>query len=293
MTSIALGFLPKPLVLGVESLLPSVGLSQKLISSHKFRQIRASIAEIGLIEPLSVTSADRKSGRHVVLDGHLRLQAVKELGHAEIACLVSTDDESFTYNNHLNRLSTVQEHMMIRRALDRGIPAAKLAKGLCIDISLLRKKNSLLDGICAEVVEILKDRTFSAEVTQVLRQMKPTRQIECAELMVSANTVTASYVRCLLTATQDSMLVAGRKPSRPVALSQEQVARMKHEMTNLQGRYKSAEQSYSDDVLNLMLARSYIVKLMDNNQAMKYMQKHFPEVLEEFSRIVEMSSTDV
>jgi len=197
---------------------------------------------------------------------------------------VATDDEAFT--------STVQEHLMIRRALDRGVSSAKLAKGLCIDVSLLNKKNSLLDGICTEVVELLKDRTFSTEVTQVLRRMKPTRQIECAELMIAANRVTASYVRCLLSGTQASMLVDAKKPTRPANLSQEQVVRMEHEMTNLLGQYKIAEQSHSEDMLNLMLARGYVVKLMENTRAMKYMQARFPEVLEEFSKIVESTSID-
>ncbi len=292
MTSVAVGFLPKPLTLPVDSLLPSVSLDPKLLSSRKFRQIRTSIAEIGLIEPLSVTSVSRKSGQHIVLDGHLRLHALKELGQTEVTCLVSTDDEAFTYNNHVSRLSTVQEHLMIRRAFDRGIPIAKLAKGLCIDVSLVQKKNSLLDGICAEVVDILKDRNFSTEMTPLLRRMKPTRQIECAELMVAANCVTATYARSLLAATPVALLVEGKKARRPSALSQEQLARMENEMSNLLGQYKIAEQSHGEDMLNLMLARGYIVKLMDNPRVMKYLQAHYPEVLEEFSKIVETSSID-
>lgn len=292
MTSVTLGFLPKPLMLPTDCLLPSVMLDPKQLATPKFRQIRASIAEIGLIEPLSVTSVERKSGQHMVLDGHLRLQALKELGQSQVACLVATDDESFTYNNHLSRLSTVQEHMMIRRALDRGVAPAKLAKGLCIDLSLLHKKKSLLEGICAEVVELLKDRTFSTDVMQVLRRMKPTRQVECAELMVAANRVSATYARCLLSGTHASMLVDGKKPPRPANLSQEQVARMEHEMSNLLGRYKIAEQSHGEDTLNLMLARGYLVKLMENTRAMKYMQSRFPEVLQEFSKIVDATSID-
>jgi ParB-like chromosome segregation protein Spo0J len=292
MTSVALGFLPKPLLLPVDSLLPSVTLDPKVPSSHKFRQIRASIVEIGLIEPLAVTPVDRKSGQHMVLDGHLRLQVIKELGHTEVACLVATDDEAFTYNNHLSRLSTIQEHMMIRRALERGISIAKLARGLCIDVSLVQKKSSLLDGICAEVVEILKDRNFSTELAPLLRRMKPTRQIECAELMVAANRVTASYARSLLAATPAAMLVEGKKAPRPAALSQEQVARMEHEMSNLLGQYKMAEQCHGEDMLNLMLARGYIVKLMDNARVMRYLQAQYPEVLEEFSKIVETTSIE-
>lgn len=292
MTTVALGFLPKPLMIPVESLLPSTKLDTRLVSSHKYRQIRESILEIGLIEPLSVSPVDRKSGQHLVLDGHLRLHAMKELGLVEVPCLVATDDETFTYNNRVSRLSTIQEHLMIRRAIDRGISAGKLAKGLCIDVSLLQKKSTLLDGICAEVVEILKDRNFSTELSPVLRRMKPTRQVECAELMVAANSVTTSYARALLAATPPEMLVAGKKALGTASLSQEQLVRMENEMSNLLAQYKLAEQSHGEEMLNLMLARGYIMKLMDNPRVMRYLQGNYAEVLEEFSKIIQMTSID-
>lgn len=292
MSAVTLGFLPKPLMIAVDNILPSVKLDGRVSGTHKYRQIRDSIAEIGLIEPLVVTAVDRKAGKHFMLDGHLRLQVMKEQGHTEIPCLVSTDDESFTYNNRINRLSTIQEHLMIRRAIDRGIPPAKLAKGLSINITLLNKKSNLLEGICAEVVEILKDRNFSTAVAPVLRRMKPTRQVECAELMVAANNLSESYAKALLAATSPEMLVAGQKKPRTPALTQEQVARMENEMSNLLGQYKIAEQSHGEDMLNLMLARGYLVKLMDNPRVMKYLQANFPEILEEFGKIVEQTSIE-
>lgn len=292
MTTVALGFLPKPLMIPVDSLLPSTKLDARLVASHKYRQIRESILEIGLIEPLSVSAVDRKNGQHLVLDGHLRLHVMKEVGLVEVPCLVATDDESFTYNNRVSRLSTIQEHLMIRRAIDRGISAGKLAKGLCIDVSLLQKKSTLLDGICAEVVEILKDRNFSTELSPVLRRMKPTRQVECAELMVAANSVTASYARALLAATPPEMLVAGKKPLGVAALSQEQLVRMENEMSNVLAQYKVAEQSHGEEMLNLMLARGYIMKLMDNPRVMRYLQGNYAEILEEFSKIIQMTSID-
>lgn len=292
MSSVAIAFLPKPIILPVDGLLPSVSLDPKMLTSLKYRQIRASIVEIGLIEPLAVTAVNRKSGQHLVLDGHLRLQVMKELGFSEVTCLVATDDEAYTYNNHINRLSTVQEHLMIRRAIDRGIPVAKLAKGLCIDVSLIQKKSSLLDGICTEVIELLRDRHFSTEVTPALRRMKPTRQVECVELMIAANSVTASYARSLLAATPPSLLIDGKRTLKNHSLSLEQVARMEQEMANLLGQYKIAEQSHGEDMLNLMLARGYVAKLLDNPRVMKYLQAHYADVLEEFSRIVETTSID-
>ena len=58
---------------------------------------------------------------------------------------------------------------------------------------MINKKMTLLDGLCAEVVDLLKDQTFSTQVARALRKMKPTRQVECVELMLSANTITVSY----------------------------------------------------------------------------------------------------
>ena len=50
---------------------------------------KSSILEIGLIEPLSVTVADPKSKFHVILDGHLRFQAIRELGHQTVSCIIA------------------------------------------------------------------------------------------------------------------------------------------------------------------------------------------------------------
>lgn len=290
--STLLAFLPKPIMIAVSALLPSVKLDPKNKLIPKYRQIRESIQEIGLIEPLSVSGVDKKTGHHLVLDGHLRLEVIKELSIPEVPCLIATDDETFTYNNRISRLSTIQEHLMIRRAVDRGIPPAKLAKGLSIDVSLLQKKSTLLDGICDEVVAILKDVNFSPEVPVALRRMKPTRQIECAELMVSANSVSASYAKALLAATSPELLVAGKRPLGRRALSQEQLLRMETEMSNLLAQYKIAEQSHGEDMLNLMLARGYVVKMIDNERVMHYMQRHYPEILEEFAKLVELTSID-
>jgi len=73
---------------------------------------------------------------------------------------------------------------MLRRAVERGVTPDRLAKALNVDVSQIHKKVSLLEGICPEAVEMLKDQHFSANLGAVLRKMKPTRQVECVELML-------------------------------------------------------------------------------------------------------------
>ena len=292
MSKVSLGFDLEPLTVPVDKILPSRKTPVGVLTSRKYMQIRSSIQEIGLIEPLSVGPADSKTGQHVLIDGHIRLIALQELNYSEVPCLVATDDESYTYNSRVNRLSTIQEHYMIRRAIQRGVTPERLAKALSVDPRTITRKMSLLEGICPEAAELLKDRQFATDISRVLRKMKPTRQVECVELMVSANTITVAYAEAMLVATPAAMLVEGKKPAKLTGLSQEQMAKMEREMSNLQGQYKMVEQTYGQDVLNLVLAKGYLTKLLENKSVARYLKQRQPEVLAEFEVIVQTVSLD-
>lgn len=280
-----LGFELEPLMLAVEKLLPTRRAPPNILQSPKYRQIRSSIEEVDLIEPLTVTAYDPLARTHHLLDGHIRLIALKELKRQEVPCLVALDDEAYTYNNRINRISAVQEHFMIRRALDRGVPAERLAKALCVREKHIHAKSTLLDGICPEAIEMLTDRQFSVELSALLRKMRPMRQLECVELMSSANNFTLNYARALLLASSEQMLVEEKK--KPKAMSREQLSRMEREMSSIQDQYKMAEETYGEDVLNLVLAKGYISKLVANDAIVRYLHTHHAEILEQFSKIID------
>lgn len=286
-----IGFIPEPITLTLEQILPSRRPPEGVLNSRKFKQITASITAVGLIEPLSVAKADETSGHHLLLDGHIRWLALKQLGYTDAPCLVAIDDESYTYNNRINRISTIQEHHMIRRAIEQGVPPEKLAAALNVDVSLIYKKVNLLDGVCAEAVELLKDQKFSANLSAILRKMKPTRQIECVELMLTANCVTAAYAESLLAATGPNLLT-GAKPKTLKGVTSDQMAKMEREMSNLQGQFKLAQQSYGVDVLNFVLAKGYLTKLLDNKAIMRFLTQHEPDLLAEFQSIVETEALE-
>ena len=290
MSQVELGFVLESLSMPIDKILPSRQVPEGLLISRKFAQIKASIEAVGLIEPLSVGKLDK--GKRVLLDGHIRLIALRDLGYTEVTCLESKDDESFTYNNRINRLSTIQEHHMLRRAVERGVSAQRLAIALDIDVNTINKKMTLLDGLCTEVVDLLKDQTFSAEVARTLAKVKPIRQVECVELMISANTVTVSYAQAMLMATPPALLVDEKKATKQPGVTQEQMAKMEREMGNLQGQYKLVEQTYGQDVLNLVLAKGYLTKLLANKPVVRYLKQKQPELLTEFEAIVQAASLD-
>jgi hypothetical protein len=287
-----LGFIPDPLTLPLDRILPSRKTPEGLHTSRKFKQIMASMEAVGLIEPLSVGKADKVTGQHVLLDGHMRLLALQQLGYADAPCLVATDDESYTYNNRINRISSIQEHHMLRRAVERGVTPDRLAKALNVDVSHIHKKVNLLDGICPEAVEMLKDLHFAANLGSVLRKMKPTRQVECIELMLTANNMTVAYAESLLAATPPPLLVGETKPRKLRGVTADQMAKMEREMGNLQGQLKLVEKSYGQDVLLLVLARGYLAKLIDNKAVFRFLSQRQPDVLAEFENIVQTVTLD-
>lgn len=292
MKPMPLGFIPNPITISFDKLLPSRKTPDGLLSSRKFKQIISSIDAIGLIEPLTIAKADTINGLHLLLDGHIRMFAMRELGFANAPCLIATDDESYTYNNRINRISTIQEHFMIRRAVDRGVTPARLAKCLELDLEHITKKINLLDGICSEAVQLLKDKHFSANLSPVLRKLKPTRQVECVELMVATNNITVAYAQALLAATPSTMLTREDKPKKIKGVTAEQMVKMEREMANLEGQFKLVEQSYGQDILNLVLAKGYLAKLLDNEAVIRFLSQNQPDVLSEFSKVVQSASLD-
>jgi ParB-like chromosome segregation protein Spo0J len=226
----------------------------------------------------------------MLLDGHLRFEILKEIGQKEVFCLVSTDDEAFTYNHKVNRISPIQEHFMILRAIEKGVLEERIAKTLNVDIAKIRQKRNLLEGICSEVVELLKDKHFSPNAIRVLKKMKPMRQIEVAELMIAANNYTVPYAQALLAATPKDQLVEQQKPKKIEGLSPEEMARMEKETEILARDFKVVKDSYGKDTLNLVLACGYLSKLLDNSHIVRFLSKHYPDILSEFQQIIEATS---
>lgn len=107
-----IGFDLQSLSVPLAEILPLRQLLSHITVSKKYAQIRASIMKVELIEPLSIAPRTTGSKHYFLLDGHVHLSILKELGKSEDACLVAKDDEGYTYNGEVNRVSSIQEHIM-------------------------------------------------------------------------------------------------------------------------------------------------------------------------------------
>jgi hypothetical protein len=85
--TIAQAFGSDCVVVPIASILPVRAIEKTAKSSHKYRQI-AAIREIGLVEPPVVVPDTRDTNSCLLLDGHLRIEVLRDLGHTEVECLI-------------------------------------------------------------------------------------------------------------------------------------------------------------------------------------------------------------
>ncbi len=281
------GFEDRQIRIAIADIQPLKLVSEAIRKTPKYAQIASSISEVGVVEP-PVIARDRTDAKtYLLLDGHLRMDVLKAMGETDVVCLVSTDDEAFTYNKRVNRLAVIQEHKMILKAVERGVSEDRIAKALNVDVAHIKRKRRLLDGICAEAAEILKDKHIAINTFTELKKMAPMRQIESAELMVAMNKYTFSYAQSLLAATPQAQLVESNKPKRVKGLTDEQVALMERESVNLEREFRVSEKSYGTDHLDLVLTNGYVGALLGNARVVRYLAQHQREILVEFQKLAE------
>jgi ParB-like chromosome segregation protein Spo0J len=141
---VKLAFERESVVANVDDLVPLRMLRPGTKDTKKYLQIVRSIRAIGLVELPVITPDPNTSGRYFLLDGQLRIEALKDLGITEVECIISTDDETYTYNKKVNRIVPVQEHRMIMRAVERGVSEAQIAEALGWEITSVRRRSRML-----------------------------------------------------------------------------------------------------------------------------------------------------
>ena len=278
-------------MLPLASLLPTKEVPDSFKLSPRWRFIANTIEEIGLVEPLVVYRRADLRGQHLLLDGHLRREILMQKGVAQAECLLSEDDEAFTYNKRINRLAVVQEHFLIIRAIERGISEERLAKVLGVKIDYVKRRRSLLKGICLEAVGLLADKPINPVVFDLLRKMKPGRQVEACKLMSAASIYSSGYARALLSSSSDDDLTRPPRPAPSIVTSAD-LSLMERELKTAQKDFKAIEMNYGNDLVNLVIASRYVSSLLGRPKIVIYLDANHPEMLAEFRNILSAASTD-
>lgn len=283
-----LAFEPQRISLRIDQILPIRLVKKPHKAFSRYRTMVNTVRLHGIIEPLVVCR--QKSGSFLLLDGHLRLAAVKEIGLKSVDCIVATDDESFTYNAKINRISPVQEHRMIVQAIRNGVSSEKIASALNRTVDDVEAYTQLLDGIAQETIDIIKDRRISIGAIKILKRVTPVRQIEMVELMSAVNNFAESYARALLANTPVEFLTEREKRRRKANPKTEDLEQIEKEVREMMGDFKAAEEAHGERVLQFSFIRAYVKKLLDNAKVVRYLNSHHSDILAQFEDIAATDS---
>ncbi|SDN51041.1 plasmid partitioning protein RepB C-terminal domain-containing protein [Polaromonas sp. JS666] len=293
---------PKPVRLGFERdcveipldlLHVTTPLPPGLKGTAKYLQIRSSVHAIGLVEPIVVTQNKELAGTFLVLDGRMRLEALRDLAAKTVLCLISTDDEGYTYNKRVNRLSTIQEHKMIVRAAERGVSVKRLSDALGISEDAIHQRFKLLNGVCNEAITLLADKPVPMGVFSSLRQMKPFRQIDVAQTMNNLNNYSLKLVFAMLQGSAPDQLVEEAAIKMRRSGMTETLQRLERELAAVQADTKLLEEGYGPANLQLVIIKTYIKSLLDNATVVRWLAKTRAEYLQQIQLIADIKQLPV
>ena len=273
-------------IIDLTKITPLRTITTNLRTSRKYRAIASSMQELGMVEPLVVHPAPNDPSMYILLDGHLRLDILRSQGATSARCLISKDDESYTYNKRINPISTIQEHHMIMKAINDGVSEERIASVLHIDLKTLQQKRDLLVGICPEAAGILKDKAISAGCFTILRKMTTLRQIEAVELMTTISNYSKTLAKTILAASSTDQVVKPGTRKAPRTLTPEQIAQLEQEMTSSQAGLAALKDSYGADRLELQVACRYLDTILGNASIHKYLLAHHADLARELEQIV-------
>jgi len=254
---------------------------------RKFLQVLASVATVGLVEPIVVVPEHDVEGRYLILDGRLRLEALRRLGKGVATCLLATEDEAYTYNRHVNRLTAGQDARMIAQAVRRGVPQERIAAVLGVDERTVKAKVKLLKDICPDAAALLADRNCPAATYEILKRLRPLRQLEAAELMCSQSNFSSAFATAIKLPTPPKPLMpSATNRSGDADVAQEQMDRLQREIASLQPKLTDVEERYGLEHLHLAVSVSYVSSLLKNASVHDWLTKMAPRQLANLREVV-------
>ena len=274
-------------------LTPSKELPVNIKKSKKFIQILKSISKIDLIEPV-IIFIDNNTNKIKILDGHLRIEALKELGRTEVKCLISTIYDTYTPNNKVNRTTIIEEQKMFQKAIKKGVSIESLSEALDISVESIKNKLQILKNICPEVISLLANQHIPKITFYSLKKMKPIRQIECANIMLSMGNFSGRFSLSLLHATPASLLNGGKDKIKKEG-HRTAIERLEREMSHTYVEAEKLKESYGANTLKLVIIKSNIQKILSNANVLHWLldnKKDYLDELKSISNIKNLSSDE-
>lgn len=248
-----------------------------------YHSILPSIREVGILQPIIICPAKR-IGYYKILDGHLRYYALRALKEKYACCIVSLDDERYTFEAQINHINPIQRAKMIEHAIKQGASAEKIAKALDVDVKRIIADMNVTQDIEPKAMELLKSAPVPAASLKMLRKAKPLRQLEIAESMLHSNNFSARHVQGMILSTPPELLREEVKAPKRFILS-ESVSNVATERANMETRIKEVKPKYNNNVYELTTIISFLRRILENKMLSGYLKKHFEALYDSMKEI--------
>lgn len=193
---------------------------------EEFALFRQGIEKDGQLQPILVRPHPKRDGRYMIVFGHRRARAARELGInvravvknvEEIAHIIAQGQE----NTRRADLSFIEKSLFAARLLAMGQSKDTIKSAISVDDTLLSRMLSVVEIIPAQVIEAIgAAKTIGRDRWEDLKKLllRPGAVDQAVELLASDDfsglDAPARFNRLL------TQLQRGRKPARPASAPQ-------------------------------------------------------------------------
>lgn len=170
---------------------------------EEVEELKASIKESGLITPIAAALI---KGRYIVVGGHRRLKACRELGHKTIKCnlLENVNDKSLqtlaiVENLQRQDLHPIEVAIAVDNALNNGFTRSELVAALGKSESFISKCLSVLklSGVILDDIQKTKTK-IGLDILVELQRFDDEATQEDLYFRYKAGSITREFLRALL-----------------------------------------------------------------------------------------------
>jgi ParB/RepB/Spo0J family partition protein len=257
-------------------------LRDRAVTKREYERILASIKSVGLIEPLVVFP---EKGDYLILDGVQRYRALVELGVEIAPCIMGKQREAFTSNRMVNRVSPVQEHRMIEKALGE-VDQDAIAAALGISSLDHRLKKTLLKQLHSEVAAAYDAGKITRACAREFTHVKPQRQKEILRAMESYKDYSTTFVRTLVVKTPAHQRESRGRKHNPWNKATQRKNDLLKKLTEAEQKHDFYSQLYKQYTVDLLRLAIYARSLITNTRLREYLDKHHSAIVSRFETII-------
>ncbi len=257
-------------------------LRERKVTKREYDRIVASIKAVGLIEPLVVFP---ENGDYVILDGVQRYRALVELGVAIAPCIMGKEREAFTGNRMVNRVSPVQEHRMIEKAMDE-VDEGVIAAALGIATLNHRLKKSLLKQLHSDVATAYDAGKITRACAREFTHVKPHRQKEILRAMEGYKDYSTAFARSLVVKTATNQRENRGRKHNPWNKTAQRKNDLLKKLSDAEQKHDFYSQLYKQYTVDLLRLAIFARSLLTNARLREYLNKHHSDIVSRFETII-------